>query len=208
MADIPAQLVKKLRDATGAGMMDCKRALEEAEGDTEKAAEVLRKRGITKAEKKMGRTASEGLVASYIHTGGRIGVLVEVNCETDFVAKGEQFQQLVRDIAMQIAASPNVEYVAVSDIPVEVVEQERAIEMEREDLATKPAAMREKIATGRAEKLLKERALLEQAFVKDQSITVEELIKQKMSTIGENIRVRRFSRFVLGEGIVKDKEEG
>lgn len=208
MADIPAQLVKKLRDATGAGMMDCKRALEEAEGDTEKAAEVLRKRGITKAEKKMGRTASEGLVASYIHTGGRIGVLVEVNCETDFVAKGEQFQQLVRDIAMQIAASPNVEYVAVSDIPVEVAEQERAIEMEREDLATKPAAMREKIAAGRAEKLLKERALLEQAFVKDQSITVEELIKQKMSTIGENIRVRRFSRFVLGEGIVKDKEEG
>ncbi|WP_353259852.1 translation elongation factor Ts [Prochlorothrix hollandica] len=205
MADISAKLVKELRDKTGAGMMDCKKALKENEGDLEKSADWLRQKGIASAAKKSGRTAAEGLVDSYIHTGGRVGVLIEVNCETDFVARRDEFKELVRNIAMQVAACPNVEYIQSTDIPAEIVEREKTVEMGRDDLANKPEAMREQIVQGRIDKRLKELTLLDQAFIRDQSITVEELVKQSISQLGENIKVRRFQRFVLGEGIEKEE---
>ena len=205
MAEISAKLVKDLRDKTGAGMMDCKKALAESNGDTEKAIEWLRKKGIASAEKKAGRTAAEGAIGSYIHTGSRVGVLVEVNCETDFVARGELFQELLRNVAMQIAACPNVDYVTVEEIPNDVVEREKAIEMGRDDLANKKPEMRAKIVEGRIGKRLKELALLEQAFIRDNTITVGEMVKQAAGKTGENIRVRRFCRFNLGEGIEVDK---
>ncbi|NEO86503.1 MAG: translation elongation factor Ts [Spirulina sp. SIO3F2] len=204
---ISAASVKALREKTGAGMMDCKKALAESDGDMEKAVEWLRQKGIASASKKSGRIAAEGLVGSYIHTGGRVGVLVEVNCETDFVARGDAFQELVRNVAMQIAACPNVEYVKVDDIPTEFVEKEKSIEMGRDDLGNKPENIREKIVEGRIQKRLKEVSLLDQPYIKDQSITVDELVKQVSGQIGENIRVRRFSRFVLGEGIEKKEED-
>ncbi len=203
MAQISAKLVKELREKTGAGMMDCKKALAENNGDMEKAIEWLRQKGIMSAGKKEGRIAAEGLVDSYIHTGGRIGVLVEVNCETDFVARREEFQALVRNIAMQIAACPNVEYVKVEDIPAEVAEKEKEIEMGRDDLEGKPDKIKEKIVQGRVDKRLKEISLMPQPYIRDQSITVEELVKQNVAQLGENIQVRRFTRFVLGEGIEK-----
>jgi elongation factor Ts len=205
MADIPAKLVKDLRDKTGAGMMDCKKALKENNGDIEKSIEWLRQKGISSASKKEGRVAAEGIIGSYIHTGDRVGVLVEVNCETDFVARREEFKTLVRDVAMQIVACPNVEYVRVADIPAEVSDKEKSIEMGRDDIANKPEAMREKIVEGRIQKRLKELSLMDQPFIKDQNISVEELIKQAISKLGENIQVRRFSRFVLGEGIEKEE---
>lgn len=205
MADISAKLVKDLRDKTGAGMMDCKKALKENDGDVEKSIEWLRQKGIASAAKKEGRVAAEGLVGSYIHTGARVGVLVEINCETDFVARREEFQTLVRDVAMQIAACPNVEYVTVAEIPAAIVDKEKSIEMGRDDLASKPEAMREKIVDGRIQKRLKELSLMDQPFIKDQNISVEELIKQNISKLGEKIQVRRFSRFVLGEGIEKEE---
>jgi elongation factor Ts len=205
MADISAKAVKELRDKTGAGMMDCKKALAENDGDMTKATEWLRQKGITSAEKKAGRVTAEGLVDSYIHTGGRIGVLVEVNCQTDFVARNEAFHALVRNIAMQVAACPNVEYVKVADIPAEIVENEKAIEMGRDDLASKPLNIREKIVQGRIEKRLKELSLMDQPYIRDQNITVEELVKQAIAQLGENIQVRRFVRFVLGEGIEKQE---
>jgi elongation factor Ts len=207
MAEIAAKLVKELRDKTGAGMMDCKKALAETDGDIEKAMEWLRQKGITSAEKKAGKIAAEGLVGSYIHTGGRVGVLVEINCQTDFVARNEAFQALVKDVAMQIAACPNVEYVRVSDIPPEVVTKEKEIEMGRDDLGNKPVAIREKIVEGRIDKRLKELSLLDQPYIKDQSITVEEMVKQNVASLGENIQVRRFVRFVMGEGIEKVEED-
>ena len=203
MAQISAKLVKELREKTGAGMMDCKKALAESDGDMEKAIEWLRQKGIMSAGKKEGRIAAEGLVDSYIHTGGRIGVLVEVNCETDFVARREEFQALVRNIAMQIAACPNVEYVKVEDIPAEVGDKEKEIEMGRDDLEGKPDKIKEKIVQGRVDKRLKEISLMPQPYIRDQSITVEELVKQNVAQLGENIQVRRFTRFVLGEGIEK-----
>lgn len=205
MAEISAKLVKELREKTGAGMMDCKKALKETDGDIEKASEWLRQKGIASAGKKSSRVAAEGLVDSYIHTGGRIGVLVEVNCETDFVARGEAFQTLVRDIAMQIAACPNVEYISVDQIPVEMVEKEKAIEMGRDDLGNKPDNIKEKIVAGRIEKRLKELTLLDQVYIKDQTKTVAELVKEKIAQLGENIQIRRFARFVLGEGIEKEE---
>ncbi|MBW4481899.1 MAG: translation elongation factor Ts [Tildeniella torsiva UHER 1998/13D] len=205
MADISAKLVKDLRDKTGAGMMDCKKALKENDGDIEKSIEWLRQKGIASASKKEGRVAAEGIIGSYIHTGDRVGVLVEVNCETDFVARRDEFKSLVRDVAMQIVACPNVEYVRVSDIPAEISEKEKSIEMGRDDIANKPEAMREKIVEGRIQKRLKELSLMDQPFIKDQNISVEELIKQAVSKLGENIQVRRFSRFVLGEGIEKEE---
>ena len=205
MADIAAKLVKDLRDKTGAGMMDCKKALKENNGDIEKSIEWLRQKGISSASKKEGRVAAEGIIGSYIHTGDRVGVLVEVNCETDFVARREEFKTLVRDVAMQIVACPNVEYVRVGDIPAEVSDKEKSIEMGRDDIANKPEAMREKIVEGRIQKRLKELSLMDQPFIKDQNISVEELIKQAISKLGENIQVRRFSRFVLGEGIEKEE---
>jgi elongation factor Ts len=205
MAEISAKLVKELRDKTGAGMMDCKKALKENDGDITKATEWLRQKGITSAEKKSGRVAAEGLVGSYIHTGGRVGVLVEVNCETDFVARREEFQDLVRNIAMQVAACPNVEYVKVDDIPADVAQKEKDIEMGRDDLAGKPDNIKEKIVVGRIEKRLKELSLMDQPYIRDQSISVEDLVKQTIALLGENIQVRRFTRYVLGEGIEKEE---
>ena len=194
MAEISAKLVKELRDKTGAGMMDCKKALAESQGDMTKAAEWLRQKGIATAEKKAGRTAAEGAVGSYIHTGARVGVLVEVNCETDFVARGELFQELVRNVAMQIAACPNVEYVTTDEIPADVAEREKSIEMGRDDLAGKPEAMKVKIVEGRIGKRLKELALLEQPFIRDSALSVGEIVKQAAGKTGENIQVRRFTR--------------
>ena len=205
MAEISAKLVKELRDVTGAGMMDCKKALAETNGDKDKAVEWLRQKGIASAEKKSGRTAAEGAIGSYIHTGARVGVLVEVNCETDFVARGEIFQELIRNVAMQIAACPSVDYVKVDDIPSEVAEREKQIEMGRDDLAGKKEEMKEKIVAGRIGKRLKEMALMDQAYIKDSNLTVDELVKQVSGKVGENIQVRRFVRFTLGEGIEVEK---
>jgi len=205
MAEISAKLVKELRDVTGAGMMDCKKALSETNGDKDKAVEWLRQKGIASAEKKSGRTAAEGAIGSYIHTGARVGVLVEVNCETDFVARGEIFQELIRNVAMQIAACPSVDYVKVDDIPSEVAEREKQIEMGRDDLAGKKEEMKEKIVAGRIGKRLKEMALLDQPYIKDSAMTVEEMVKQVAGKVGENIQVRRFVRFTLGEGIEVEK---
>ena len=205
MAEISAKLVKELRDVTGAGMMDCKKALAETNGDKDKAVEWLRQKGIASAEKKSGRTAAEGAIGSYIHTGARVGVLVEVNCETDFVARGEIFQELIRNVAMQIAACPSVDFVKVDDIPAEVAEREKQIEMGRDDLAGKKEEMKEKIVAGRIGKRLKEMALMDQAYIKDSAMTVDELVKQVSGKVGENIQVRRFVRFNLGEGIEVEK---
>jgi len=205
MAEISAKIVQELRQKTGAGMMDCKKALLENSGDLVKSEEWLRKKGIAKAGSKADRVAAEGLVGSYIHTGGRVGVLVEINCETDFVARREEFQTLVRNVAMQVAACPNVEYVKLSDIPPAVADKEKEIEMGRDDIASKPDAVKEKIDQGRIEKRLKELTLLDQPYIRDQSITVEELVKQAIAQLGENIQVRRFVRFILGEGIEKQE---
>lgn len=207
MAEIPAKLVKQLRDKTNAGFGDCKKALEATDGDMEKAIEWLRQKGITKAEKAAGKITAEGLVGSYIHIGGRVGVLVEVNCQTDFVARNEEFQALVKDMAMQIAAYQNVEYVRVEDIPTDVIEKEKSIEMGKDDLGNKPEAVREKIVAGRIEKRLKELSLLDQPYIKDQTITVGDLLKQKIASLGENIQVRRFVRYVMGEGIEKQEAD-
>ncbi|MGJ3253980.1 MAG: translation elongation factor Ts [Elainellaceae cyanobacterium] len=207
MVEISAKLVKELREKTGAGMMDCKKALQESDGDIAKSVEWLRQKGISSAEKKAGKVAAEGLVGSYIHTGGRVGVLVEVNCQTDFVARNEEFQGLVRNIAMQVAACPNVEYVRTSDIPDDIVTREKEIEMGRDDLASKPENIRAKIVEGRIGKRLSELALMDQPYIRDQSITVDELVKQTVAQLGENIQVRRFVRFVLGEGIEKEESD-
>ena len=205
MGNITAKLVKDLRDQTGAGMMDCKKALKETDGNIEKALEWLRKKGIASAEKKSGRIATEGSIGSYIHTGSRVGVLLELNCETDFVARGDIFQALLKDVSMQVAACPNVEYVSIDEIPSEVVEKEKQIEMGRDDLSGKPEQIKEKIVEGRIAKRLNELVLLSQPYIKDSSLTVEDLVKQSAAKIGENIKVRRFTRYTLGEGIEKDE---
>ena len=197
--EISPKLVKELREKTGAGMMNCKKALQETEGDFEKAVESLRQKGLASADKKAGRKASEGVIESYIHTGGKLGVLVEVNCETDFVARRPEFQQLAKNIAMQIAASPTVNYVSVNEIPTEVIEREKSIEAGKDDLANKPEQIREKIVEGRIEKILKTQSLLDQSFIRDNNQTVDEVIKQIISQLGENIKVARFIRFQLGE---------
>jgi len=205
--EVSAKLVKELRAASGAGMMDCKKALAENNNDIEAAKDFLKKKGLASADKKAGRVAAEGAIASYIHAGSRLGVLVEVNCETDFVARGDTFKELVNDMAMQIAACPQIEVVAVEDVSQAMLDRERAIELEKEDLASKPEAMREKIVEGRLGKIAKEMALLEQAYIKDTSKTVAEVIKASIAEIGENIQIRRFERFVLGEGIEKKQED-
>ena len=206
-AEISAKIVKELRDKTSAGMMDCKKALQEAGGDFAKAEEALKKKGLATAAKKSGRIATEGIVEAYIHMGGKLGILVEVNCETDFVARRSEFQELARSIAMQIAACPQVQYINAADIPSEIAEREKKIEMEKDDLGNKPAEIKEKIVEGRIQKKLKEMVLLEQAFIRDSSMTVDDLVKKNISTLGENIQIRRFERFVLGEGLEKKNEK-
>ncbi|WP_341524603.1 translation elongation factor Ts [Nostoc sp. UHCC 0302] len=300
MAEISAKLVQELRQKTGAGMMDCKKALKETDGDIEQAADWLRKKGIASAGKKSDRIAAEGLVDTYIQPGGQVGVLIEVNCQTDFVARNdafkalvknlakqaatadsvesllaqhyienesvtveefikqtiatlgeniqvrrfinfalaestsgivdsyihtggrvgvlvelnsqsqsavgnEEFQALARNTAMQVAACPNVEYVSVDQIPAEVAQKEKDIEMGRDDLANKPENIKEKIVQGRIEKRLKELTLLDQPYIRDQSISVEDLVKQVKAKVGEDIQVRRFVRYILGEGIEKQE---
>ena len=205
MGNITAKLVKDLRDKTGAGMMDCKKALNETEGNLEKALEWLRKKGIASAEKKSGRVAAEGSIGSYIHTGARVGVLLELNCETDFVARGDIFQSLLKDVSMQVAACPNVEYVSIDEIPKDLVEKEKQIEMGRDDLSNKPENIKVKIVEGRIAKRLNELVLLSQPYIKDSALTVEDLVKQAAAKIGENIKVRGFTRYTLGEGIEKNE---
>jgi elongation factor Ts len=197
MAEITAAAVKELRDRTGAGFMDCKNALVEADGDVEKAVALLRERGLAAAAKKAGRDAREGLVSSYIHTGGRVGVLIEVNCETDFVARTEEFQRLVKDLAMQVAGlSPR--YVDVDQIPEADLEAKKAELATDPATANKPAEIRDKIVDGQLKKWYREVVLLEQPF-RDEERTVRELVNERIATIGENIRVRRFTRYALGE---------
>ncbi|MGI6066602.1 MAG: translation elongation factor Ts [Bacillota bacterium] len=199
---ITAEMVKQLREKTGAGMMDCKRALTDAAGNMEKAVEILREKGLASAAKRAGRVAAEGLVESYIHGAGRIGVLVEVNCETDFVAKTDEFRELCRDIAMQVAAS-NPEYVSREEISEAVIAKEREINRVQALNEGKPEKIVDKIVDGRMEKYFKEVCLLEQPFIKETDKSVQQLITEKIAKIGENISVRRFARFQVGEGIEK-----
>lgn len=195
---ISAEMVRDLREKTGAGMMDCKKALQETSGDFEKAVDFLRKKGIANASKKAGRETREGAVGSYIHGEGRVGVMVEVNCETDFVARTEQFRQFVKDIAMHVAAAAPL-YVNAADVPPEMIEREKEIAIAQLKESGKPAQMLEKIAEGKVKKYLEEITLINQAFVKDPSKTIQQFLQETIATLGENITIRRFSRFVLGE---------
>ena len=197
--------VKTLRDRTGAGMMDCKNALIETNGDMEKAIDYLREKGIAKAAKKAGRIAAEGLVDSYIHMGGRVGVLLEVNCETDFVARGDAFKELVHDIALQIAAA-NPQYLAKEDVPADVLEKEKEILKAQAIEEGKPANIVERMVEGRIKTFYDENCLLCQKFVKDPSKTIEQLVVEATATIGEKISVRRFVRYEMGEGLEKKNE--
>lgn len=210
MAEITAGAVKSLREKTGAGMIDCKNALVEAGGNEEQAIELLRKKGMATAGKKAGRVTAEGAVGSYIHMGGKVGVLVEVNCESDFVARGEEFQQLVKDVAMHIAAS-SPSYLNREEVPQDVVAKEKEITLEQlkndPKNANKPADVLEKIIEGRLNKFFEEVALLEQPFVKDPAKTIGELIAEKIGTIKENISVRRFTRYKMGEGLEKKTDD-
>lgn len=203
---ISPALVKQLRDETGAGMMDCKRALAESGGDIAKAQEFLRKKGLASAEKKASRATAEGRIGSYIHDG-RIGVLIEVNCETDFVSRGDIFKELVDDLAMQVAACPQVQYVVTEDVPEEIVNKEREVEMQKEDLLSKPEQIRSRIVEGRIGKRLEELALLEQPYIKNDKMVLKDWVKQTIATIGENIKVKRFVRYNLGEGLEKKSQD-
>lgn len=205
MAEITAALVKELRERTGAGMMDCKKALSATDGDLEKAIDFLREKGLAAAAKKAGRVAAEGLVEAYIHGGGRIGVLVEVNCETDFVAKTDAFKELVKDIAMHIAAT-NPYYLKREEVPTAELEHEQAVLAEQARNEGKPEKIIEKMVAGRIEKYYKEVCLMEQPFVKDPDKTISDLITESIAKIGENISIRRFTRYQLGEGIEKKEE--
>jgi elongation factor Ts len=203
---ITAQMVKELRETTGAGMMDCKKALQETDGDMDKAIELLRTKGLAAAAKKAGRVAAEGLVGSYIHAGGRIGVLVEVNSETDFVARTDEFQDLVRDIAMHIAAA-EPRFLAREEVTEDVLEQERRIYKEQALESGKPENVVDRIVEGKMNKFYGENVLLEQPFVKDPDKTIQDLINEKVAAIGENLQIRRFARFKLGEGIEKREDD-
>jgi elongation factor Ts len=202
---VSANDVKVLRERTGAGMMDCKKALTEANGDMEKAIEILRERGLAAAAKKSGRIAAEGVVESYIHMGGKIGVLIEVNCETDFVAKTEEFRSFVKDIAMHIAAAKPL-YVRREEVPAEVVEKEKEILRAQTLNEGKPEHIVGKIVEGRIDKFYKDICLLEQEFVKNPDQTITDLVNEKVAKIGENISVRRFVRFEMGEGLEKKQD--
>jgi elongation factor Ts len=204
--EITAQMVKELRERTGAGMMDCKNALNETKGNLENAVDALRKKGLAAAAKKAGRITAEGAVGSYIHGGGKLGVLVEVNCETDFVARNDAFQELVRDIAMHIAAA-EPRFVRREEVTPDVLERERAIFQDQALASGKPANVVEKIVTGKMEKYYSEFVLLEQPFVKNPDQTIAQLIAERVAKIGENIQVRRFARFKLGEGIEKRQDD-
>lgn len=213
---ITAALVKELREKTGVGMMDCKKVLTETNGDIDKAIDLLREKGLAAAAKKAGRIAAEGVVTSYIHGNGRIGVLVEINCETDFVGKTDNFQNLAKDIAMQIAAA-NPTYLNREEVPADVIEHERTVLLEQakaeaeEDVKAgrkpKPETVLEKMVNGRIEKYYKENCLMEQVFIKDSDKTITDLINENIATIGENINIRRFVRFELGEGIEKREDD-
>jgi elongation factor Ts len=200
--EVSANMVKELREKTGAGMMDCKKALAETAGDFQKALDYLRQKGLATAAKRAGRVASEGRVGSYIHAGGKIGVMVEVNCETDFVAKTDDFQAFAKDVAMHIAAS-NPSYVRREEVTADVLEREKEIYRAQARDAKKPEKIMEKIVEGKLEKFYSEVCLLEQAFVKDPDITIQDLLNGLIGKLGEKIEIRRFTRYQVGEGIAK-----
>jgi len=200
MAEIPAALVKTLRDATGAGMMECKAALQEANGDLEEAKLILRKRGLAQAGKKSGRAMREGLIGSYLHMGGKIGVLVELNCESDFVARTEDFQTLLRELSLQVAAA-NPTYVRREDVPADVMERERSVYRAQMENSGKPPAVIEKIVEGKLGSFYEQACLLDQPSIRDPKQTVTVLIQAAIAKLGENISVARFVRFKLGEGL-------
>lgn len=202
---ITAAMVKELRDKTGAGMLDCKKALEEANGDLQKASEILREKGLSAAANMSDRIATEGVVESYIHAGGRIGVLVEVNCETDFVAKTDNFKEFVKDVAMQIAAAAPL-YVSKEEVPAEALEKEKEILRAQALNEGKPANIVDRMVEGRIGKYYEENCLLEQDFIKDPDKTISALLNEKVAQIGENISIRRFVRYELGEGMEKKQE--
>jgi elongation factor Ts len=207
---ITSEMVRNLREKTGAGMMECKKALTEANGNEEAAIELLRKSGLASAKKREGRIAAEGVVGSYIHMGGKVGVLLEVNCETDFVARSEDFQKFVRDLAMHICAS-EPQYVTREEVPAEVIEKEKAIALGQAQAdpknANKPANIIEKMVQGRIEKFFTDAVLLQQPFVKDQSLTVGEVVTQITAKTGEKVSVRRFTRYKMGEGLEKRSDD-
>ena len=200
--EVSANMVKELREKTGAGMMDCKKALSETGGDFQKALDYLRQKGLATAAKRAGRVASEGRVGSYIHAGGKIGVMVEVNCETDFVAKTDDFQAFAKDVAMHIAAS-NPSYVRREEVTADVLDREKEIYRAQARDAKKPEKVMEKIVEGKLEKFYSEVCLLEQAFVKDPDITIQDLLNGLIGKLGEKIEIRRFTRYQVGEGIAK-----
>ena len=194
-----AKIVKKLRDETGAGMMVCKKALVENNGDYDKAVEALKLKGIATADKKSSRTTNEGLIYSYIHTGSKLGILLEVNCETDFVARRSEFVELAKNISMQIASNPEIEVISLEDISDSTKDEVKRFESNKEDLQNKPEEIKNKIVDGRVEKSLKKKVLLEQEYIRDPNISVSEYVKKVVSLLGENIRIVRFTRYVLGE---------
>ena len=210
MPEITAAAVKQLREKTGAGMMECKNALKEADGNEDKAVDILRERGLASAKKREGRIAAEGIVGSYIHMGGKVGVLVELNCETDFVARGEEFQLLVKDIAMHIAAA-EPRYVSREEVPADVINKEREIAraqaMNDPKNANKPEQVIEKIVDGRLNKFYEESVLVDQPFVKAPEKTVGELVTEKVSKTGERIAIRRFTRYKMGEGLERRADD-
>jgi elongation factor Ts len=191
-------LVKKLRETTGAGMMNCKKALEESKGNYDEAIKILRQKGLALADKKSSRLTSEGIIGAYIHTGSKLGVLYEINCETDFVARRSEFIEFSKHIGMQIAACPSVNYVSTNDIPLDIVKFERNVEANKDDLKTKPDSIKEKIILDRVNKILKARSLLDQPFIKDNTKTVETIMKELINLTGENIKIKRFVKFQLG----------
>ena len=206
MSEVSASMIKDLRERTGAGMSDCKKALTEVGGDMDKAIDYLRTKGLAKAAKKAGREATEGAIVSYIHGGGRIGVLLEVNCETDFVARNEDFQAFTRDVAMQIAAM-NPQFVRKDEVAADVVSRERDVLLAKAKESGKPEPVIQKMVDGQISKWMKEICLLDQGFVKDPDKTIEQLQQELIAKIGENIKIRRFVRFELGEGLEKKKDD-
>ena len=197
--NITSEQIKELREKTGAGMLNCKNALIEHKGDFEKAVAFLRQKGLASADKKVSRSTKQGIISSYIHTGNKIGILLELNCETDFVARRIEFQNLAKNLAMQIVASSSVNYISTKDIPEETILSETRIEAERDDLKSKPENIKESILKGRVEKNLKAYTLLNQAYIRDPNLTVEDYIKSHVSLLGENIQISRFCKFIVGE---------